>query len=157
MIRNMKPEQRDDFSVFTMDDIVKTQEQGIRLVSILTIIASIVSFLIGGLGIFAIMLLSISERKLEIGIRRVVGSKKRDIILQFLTESVVVALMGGVFGIFVGFIITVIVNYFGDVPFSLYLGNIVISLFISTLVGILAGIYPAVQGTKYEPVSVLYG
>jgi putative ABC transport system permease protein len=157
MIRKMKPEQRDDFSVFTMEDIVKTQEQGIRLVSILTIIASIVSFLIGGLGIFAIMLLSISERKLEIGIRRVVGSKKRDIILQFLTESVVVALMGGIFGIFVGFIITVIVNYFGNLPFSLYLGNIVISLLISTLVGIVAGIYPAVQGTKYEPVSVLYG
>ena len=157
MIRNMKPEQKDDFSVFTMDDIVKTQEQGIRLVSILTIIASIVSFLIGGLGIFAIMLLSISERKLEIGIRRVVGSKKRDIILQFLTESVVVALMGGVFGVFVGFIITVVVNYFGDLPFSLYLGNILISLLISTLVGIVAGIYPAVQGTKYEPVSVLYG
>jgi putative ABC transport system permease protein len=157
MIRKMKPEQRDDFSVFTMEDIVKTQEQGIRLVSILTIIASIVSFLIGGLGIFAIMLLSISERKLEIGIRRVVGSKKRDIILQFLTESVVVALMGGIFGVFVGFIITVVVNYFGDLPFSLYLGNIVISLLISTLVGIVAGIYPAVQGTKYEPVSVLYG
>ncbi len=72
VIRNMKPENKDDFSVFTMEDIVKTQEQGIRLVSVLTIIASIVSFLIGGLGIFAIMLLSISERKLEIGIRRVV-------------------------------------------------------------------------------------
>ena len=156
-IRNMKPEQKDDFSIFTMEDIVKTQEQGIRLVSILTVIASIVSFLIGGLGIFAIMLLSISERKLEIGIRRVVGSKKRDIILQFLTESVVVALIGGVFGVLVGFIITVFVNYFGGVPFSLYLGNILMSLLISTLIGILAGIYPAVQGTKYEPVSVLYG
>jgi putative ABC transport system permease protein len=156
-IHKMKPEQKDDFSIFTMEDIVRTQEEGIRLVSILTIIASIVSFLIGGLGIFAIMLLSISERKLEIGIRRVVGSKKRDIILQFLTESVIVALIGGIFGIVVGFIITVIVNYFGEFPFSLYLGNIAISLLISTVVGILAGIYPAMQGTKYEPVSVLYG
>jgi putative ABC transport system permease protein len=156
-IRNMKPEQNDDFSVFTMEDIVKTQEQGIRLVSILTIIASIVSFLIGGLGIFAIMLLSISERKLEIGIRRVVGSKKRDIIFQFLTESVVVALIGGIFGVFVGLLITILVNYFGAVPFSLYLENIFISLVISTLVGILAGIYPAMEGTKYEPISVLYG
>jgi len=156
MIRKMKPENKDDFSIFTMEDIVKTQEQGIRLVSILTIIASIVSFLIGGLGIFAIMLLSISERKLEIGIRRVVGSKKRDIILQFLTESVVVALIGGVFGVCVGFVITALVSYFGELPFSLYLANIMISLLISTLVGILAGIYPAMQGTKYEPVSVLY-
>lgn len=156
-IRNMKPEQKDDFSIFTMEDIVRTQEEGIRLVSILTVIASIVSFLIGGLGIFAIMLLSISERKLEIGIRRVVGSKKSDIILQFLLESVIVALVGGVCGVFVGFVITMIVNYFGDFPFSLYLSNIALSLVVSTLVGILAGIYPAVQGTKYEPVSVLYG
>ena len=155
-IHNMKPEQKDDFSIFTMEDILRTQEEGIRLVSILTIIASIVSFLIGGLGIFAIMLLSISERKLEIGIRRVVGSKKRDIILQFLTESVIVALVGGVFGVLVGFIITVIVNYFGEFPFALYLGNIAISLLISTLIGILAGIYPAMQGTKYEPIAVLH-
>ncbi|MCX5810958.1 MAG: ABC transporter permease [Proteobacteria bacterium] len=155
-IHNMKPEQKDDFSLYTMDDIVKTQEQGIRLVSILTIIASTVSFLIGGLGIFAIMLLSISERKLEIGIRRVVGSRKRDIILQFLTESVIVALVGGALGVSVGFIITMIVSYFSHLPFSLYIGNIVLSLLISTAVGILAGIYPAIQGTKYEPVSVLY-
>jgi putative ABC transport system permease protein len=155
-IHNMKPEQKDDFSIYTMDDIVKTQEQGIRLVSILTIIASTVSFLIGGLGIFAIMLLSISERKLEIGMRRVVGSRKRDIIVQFLTESVIVALVGGALGVTVGFIITMIVSYFSKLPFSLYLGNIFLSLFISTAVGILAGIYPAIQGTKYEPVSVLY-
>lgn len=156
-IHNMKPEQKDDFSIFTMEDIVRTQEEGIRLVSILTIIASIVSFLIGGLGIFAIMLLSISERKLEIGIRRVVGSKKRDIILQFLSESVIVALIGGVCGVFVGFVITVVVNFFGGFPFSFYLGNIGLSLLITTVIGILAGIYPAFQGTKYEPVSVLYG
>jgi putative ABC transport system permease protein len=155
-IHNMKPEQKDDFSIYTMDDIVKTQEQGIRLVSILTIIASTVSFLIGGLGIFAIMLLSISERKLEIGIRRVVGSRKRDIVFQFLTESVIVALVGGVLGVVVGFIITMIVSYFSKLPFSLYLGNIIISLIISMAVGVLAGIYPAIQGTKYEPVSVLY-
>jgi putative ABC transport system permease protein len=155
-IHNMKPEQKDDFSLYTMEDVVKTQEQGIRLVSILTIIASTVSFLIGGLGIFAIMLLSISERKLEIGIRRVVGSRKRDIILQFLTESVIVALVGGALGVSVGFIITVIVSYFSNLPFSLYIGNIILSLLISTAVGILAGIYPAIQGTKYEPVSVLY-
>ncbi|OPX94122.1 MAG: Macrolide export ATP-binding/permease protein MacB [Syntrophorhabdus sp. PtaU1.Bin002] len=155
-IHNLKAEQKDDFSIFTMDDIMKTQEQGIRLVSVLTIIASTVSFLIGGLGIFAIMLLSISERKLEIGIRRVVGSKKRDIVLQFLTESVIVALIGGAFGVAAGFVITLIVSYFGGFPFSLYPGNIFLSLVISTAVGMLAGIYPAMQGTKYEPIEILY-
>ncbi|OPY72282.1 MAG: Macrolide export ATP-binding/permease protein MacB [Syntrophorhabdus sp. PtaU1.Bin058] len=156
-MHNMKEDEKDDFSIFTMEDIVRTREEGIRLVTVLSVIASTVSFLIGGLGIFAIMLLSISERKMEIGIRRVVGSKKRDIILQFLTESVIVALIGGLFGVAVGFVITLIVDYFGGFPVMFGLQNIIVALTISMIVGVLAGIYPAFQGTKYEPVSVLYG
>lgn len=154
-IHNMKPGEKDDFSIYTMDDVVKTQEQGIRLVSILTIIASTVSFLIGGLGIFAIMLLSVSERKLEIGMRRVVGSRKIDIVFQFLTESVIVALVGGSSGVAAGFVITIVVSYFGNLPLSLYLDNVFLSLTVSVMIGILAGIYPAIEGTKYEPVSIL--
>lgn len=155
-LHNQKEGQKDDFSIFTLDDILRTREEGIRLVSVLTIIASTVSFLIGGLGIFAIMLLSVAERKMEIGIRRVVGSKKKDIILQFLSESVIVALIGGVAGIFTGCLITLIVDYFGDFPFLLHIENILLSIFISILVGIAAGIYPAFQGTKYEPIEVLH-
>lgn len=154
-MRNMKPEQKDDFTIFTMEDILRTQEEGIRLVSVLTIIASTVSFLIGGLGIFAIMLLSVSERKMEIGIRRVVGSKKRDIIIQFLTESVIVALVGGVGGVVAGFIVTLIVTLIGGFPIVVSM-NMPLALFISMVVGVLAGIYPAMEGTKYEPVKALY-
>jgi len=155
-LHNLKKEQKDDFSIFTLDDILRTREEGIRLVSILTVIASIVSFLIGGLGIFAIMLLSVSERKMEIGIRRVVGSKKKDIILQFLTESVIVALIGGLAGILAGCLITVIIDYFGGFPFLLHVENISLSILISIAVGVAAGIYPAIQGTKYEPIEVLH-
>jgi putative ABC transport system permease protein len=155
-IHNMKDVQKDDFSIFTMDDVLKTREEGIRLVNVLTIIASIVSFLIGGLGIFAIMLLSVSERKMEIGIRRVVGSKKSDIVLQFLTESVIVALIGGILGIAAGFVITIIVDLVGGFPIIFGLQNVLISLAISMIVGIIAGIYPAIQGTKFEPVKALY-
>jgi putative ABC transport system permease protein len=155
-IHNMKDAQKDDFSIFTMDDVLKTREEGIRLVNVLTIIASIVSFLIGGLGIFAIMLLSVSERKMEIGIRRVVGSKKSDIVLQFLTESVIVALIGGILGIAAGFVITIIVDLVGGFPIIFGLQNVLISLAISMIVGIIAGIYPAIQGTKFEPVKALY-
>jgi putative ABC transport system permease protein len=154
-IHNAKPEQKDDFSIFTMEDILRTQEEGIRLVSVLTVIASTVSFLIGGLGIFAIMLLSISERKMEIGIRRVVGSKKRDIIIQFLSESVIVALVGGIGGIVTGFLITIIVDIIGGFPIVFSM-NIPLALIISMVIGVLAGIYPAMEGTKYEPVKALY-
>lgn len=155
-LHNLKGADKDDFSVFTMEDILKTKEEGIRLVSILTVIASTVSFLIGGLGIFAIMLLSVSERKLEIGIRRVVGSKKRDIVFQFLTESVIVALIGGFFGLCAGFIITVAVGLAGGFPLIISGQNILVSLGVSVIVGMLAGLYPALEGTKYEPVKVLY-
>ncbi len=154
-IHNTKPEQKDDFSIFTMEDILRTQEEGIRLVSVLTIIASTVSFLIGGLGIFAIMLLSISERKMEIGVRRVVGSKKRDIIIQFLSESVIVALIGGIGGIIAGFIITIAVDLIGGFPIVVSM-NTPLALLISMLIGVVAGIYPAIEGTKYEPVKALY-
>ena len=154
-IHNTRPEQKDDFTVFTMEDILRTQEEGIRLVSVLTIIASTVSFLIGGLGIFAIMLLSISERKMEIGVRRVVGSKKRDIIIQFLSESVIVALVGGIGGIIAGFIITVIVDLVGGFPIVVSI-NTPLALLISMIIGVIAGIYPAMEGTKYEPVAALY-
>jgi len=154
-IHNSKPEQKDDFSIFTMEDILRTQEEGIRLVSVLTVIASTVSFLIGGLGIFAIMLLSISERKMEIGIRRVVGSKKRDIIIQFLSESVIVALVGGIGGVVAGFLITIIVDIIGGFPIVFSM-NIPLALIISMVIGVLAGIYPAMEGTKYEPVKALY-
>ena len=154
-IHGAKPEEKDDFSIFTMEDILRTQEEGIRLVSVLTVIASTVSFLIGGLGIFAIMLLSISERKMEIGIRRVVGSKKRDIIIQFLSESVIVALIGGICGIVAGFIITVAVDVIGGFPIVVSM-NIPLALVISMVIGVLAGIYPAIEGTKYEPVKALY-
>jgi putative ABC transport system permease protein len=155
-IHNARPEQKDDFTVFTMEDILRTQEEGIRLVSVLTIIASTVSFLIGGLGIFAIMLLSISERRMEIGVRRVVGSRKRDIIIQFLSESVIVALVGGIGGIIAGFIITVIVDLVGGFPIVVSL-NTPLALLISMIIGVIAGIYPAIEGTKYEPVAALYG
>jgi len=154
-IHDMKPEQKDDFSIFTMEDILRTQEEGIRLVSVLTVIASTVSFLIGGLGIFAIMLLSISERKMEIGIRRVVGSKKRDIIIQFLSESLIVALIGGIGGVVAGFLITVVVDIIGGFPIVVSM-NIPLALVISMVIGVLAGIYPAMEGTKYEPVKALY-
>ncbi|MCX7857568.1 MAG: ABC transporter permease [Deltaproteobacteria bacterium] len=153
--RKMRDEEKDDFSVFTVEDVLKTREEGIRLVSILTIIASIISFLIGGLGIFAIMLLSVTERKTEIGIRRAVGSTKRDIIFQFLAESTVVSVLGGILGIGAGLMVTTIVDIIGGFPFILAFKTLIFSISVCVVIGILAGIYPALKGTKYEPVDVL--
>jgi putative ABC transport system permease protein len=156
-LHNLREDQKDDFTIFTQEDILRTREEGLRLVSVLTVIASTISFLIGGLGIFAIMLLSVSERKMEIGMRRVVGSKKRDILFQFLAESVITALVGGALGVVVGLILTIVVDYIGGFAFCFCLENTLVALCICTVVGVLAGIYPAVQSTRYEPVAALQG
>lgn len=153
--RNLRREDKDDFSIFTPEDIMKTKEEGVRLVSILTVIASIISFLIGGLGIFAIMLLSVTERSLEIGIRRAVGATKRDVILQFIAESTFVSLLGGILGILLGLGVTLTVDRIGDFPFVLNLRSVATSLFICAGIGICAGIYPAIRSSKYEPSMVL--
>jgi putative ABC transport system permease protein len=155
-LHKMRDEEKDDFTIFTQQDILRTREEGIRLVSTLTIIASTVSFIIGGLGIFAITLLSVTERKMEIGIRRVVGSRKRDIVVQFLMESAVTALVGGFLGLAAGLLLTVIVDVIGGIPFVISWSSLFAGLVACTLVGLLAGIYPALQGTKYEPIRALY-
>jgi putative ABC transport system permease protein len=155
-LHRLSGEQKDDFTIFAMDDILRTREEGIRLVSVLTVIASSISFIIGGLGIFAIMLLTVSERRMEIGIRRVVGSRKRDIIVQFLMESAITALIGGIFGILIGFAVTVIVDYVGGFAFRIEVWNLIVSFTMCILIGVLAGIYPAFQGTKLEPIQALY-
>jgi putative ABC transport system permease protein len=155
-LHGLKAEQKDDFSIFTMEDILRTREEGIRLVTVLTIIASSISFIIGGLGIFAIMLLTVSERRMEIGIRRVVGSRKRDIVVQFLTESAITAVIGGIMGLVAGLIVTGIVDYAGGFVFRISLVNLAVSFLACIVIGILAGLYPAFQGTKYEPIKTLY-
>lgn len=153
--RNMRHEEKDDFTIFTPEDVMKTKEEGVRLVSILTIIASIISFIIGGLGIFAIMLLSVTERTMEIGIRRAVGATKKDVILQFIFESTFVSLLGGVLGVILGLVVTLIVDRIGNFPFLLDLGSVLASLAICASIGIIAGIYPAIRSSKYEPSVVL--
>lgn len=155
-LRKMREEEKDDFTIFTVEDVLRTKEEGIRLVSILTIIASIVSFFIGGLGIFAIMLIAVSERKVEIGIRRVAGAKKEDIIVQFIVESTIISILGGILGLAAGLVVTLIVDAIGGFPLLIAPKSLLVAMSICALVGILAGIYPSLKSTKYEPIAILY-
>ena len=156
-LHGLKETQKDDFTLFTMDDIIRTKEEGIRLVSVLTVISSLVSFIVGGLGIFAVMLLTVVERRVEIGMRRAVGSRRKDIVLQFLTESAIVAGIGALAGLLTGLIVTVLVDYLGGFPFTIDLESLSFSLLITGLVGVLAGLYPALQASLYEPIEALRG
>ncbi len=149
------PGQSDDFAVIDMKDVMALKSQAMDLITVLGRIAAAVSFIIGGLGILSIMILIVNERKLEIGIRRAVGSRKRDIVVQFLIESSIISLAGGTIGVFSGALISVILLGVLRYPFTLSLAGLAIAFGASVLVGILAGIYPSQKATQFEPVDIL--
>jgi len=150
----------DDFSIFTQEailDIAKTIT-GVFTVFLGGIAA--ISLLVGGIGIMNIMLVSVTERTREIGLRKALGGRKRDITIQFLTESSLLSLFGGLIGIFLGWLISLIVGKIAaasGTPFTPVVGldSILLATLFSTAVGLFFGIYPATRAANLEPVEAL--
>ncbi len=145
-----------DFSINSQDDMMSTVNNIMdTLTFALGAIASI-SLLVGGIGIMNIMLVSVRERTREIGVRRAMGAKKRDIMLQFLVESVVVSMIGGALGLLLGWaIIAIAQRVEPDLPVALSAWNVFMALGFSALVGVLSGVLPAVRAAELDPVEAL--
>jgi putative ABC transport system permease protein len=114
-----------------------------------------ISLLVGGIGIMNIMLASVTERTQEIGIRRAIGAKRRQIISQFLIETVVLSIIGGLIGIGLGVLVPSLITYFAGMPTVITLSSIMLPLVISLGVGIIFGLYPAVRAAKVDPIVAL--
>ncbi|OHB63996.1 MAG: macrolide export ATP-binding/permease MacB [Planctomycetes bacterium RBG_13_62_9] len=114
-----------------------------------------ISLLVGGIGIMNIMLASVTERTREIGIRRAIGAKRRQIIVQFLIETVVLSTTGGLIGLGVGVLIPFMIRYFSGMPTVLTMTGIFVPLIVSMAIGILFGIYPAMHAAKVDPIIAL--
>jgi len=150
----------DDFTVFTQDDMLNTASS---ITGILTIflggIAGI-SLLVGGIGIMNIMLVSVTERTREIGLRKALGARKRDILAQFLTESSLLSLIGGIVGIGFGWLIAFIVRQVAAASGTVFipvigLDSVLLATLFSTAIGLFFGIYPASRAANLEPVEAL--
>ena len=114
-----------------------------------------ISLLVGGIGIMNIMLASVTERTREIGVRRAIGAKKKQIIFQFLIETVVLSTTGGLIGMGIGILIPWLITYFADMPTVVTFYSLSLSLGISMGVGILFGIYPAIRAANLDPIVAL--
>lgn len=120
----------------------------------ISLIASI-SIIVGGVGVMNIMLVSVKERINEIGLRKAIGAKNKDIMLQFLLETVIITLIGGIVGVILGYSIAFIIGLFINVTPILSMKTLIVSAVVSSLVGILFGIYPARQASKLSPIEAL--
>ncbi|UCG67872.1 MAG: ABC transporter permease [Deltaproteobacteria bacterium] len=114
-----------------------------------------ISLLVGGIGIMNIMLASVTERTREIGIRRAIGAKKKQIIMQFLIETVVLSTIGGIVGLGLGILIPALITYLAGMPTVITLWGIILPLFISGAIGIVFGLYPAARAAEVDPIIAL--
>jgi len=147
--------QGEAFQISNMAEMQKTIEQNNRTMSLLLSTIAAISLLVGGIGIMNIMLVSVTERTKEIGLRKSIGARRIDILAQFLSESVVVSVIGGFFGVVLGWLITLILSYGLGWSTSLSLGSIMISSSFSALIGIVFGVFPAHKASLLNPIDAL--
>ncbi|HAT8743708.1 TPA: FtsX-like permease family protein, partial [Legionella pneumophila] len=156
-IKEIINSQAPKLSVFprSAKQIIASMENQGRIFTLLLAVIGGISLLVGGIGVMNVMLVSVSERKKEIGIRKAVGAKNREIQALFLVESVMLSLLGGVLGVILGLIFTRIVAYFSDWTFTIYLLPPIAGFLVSAATGIFFGFYPARRASKLEPMVSL--
>lgn len=157
---NITDPDKDDFQITTMAEAREMIDTILNGITLLLVALTFISLIVGGVGITNIMYVSVIERTFEIGLRRAVGAKKKDILLQFLSESVILTFIGGVFGILVGSLIAFLIYYvavsFGLAwTFSVSLSSIILSLAFSSVLGLGFGVFPARKAAELDPITAL--
>ena len=151
----LRPGMPDDFKIRDHTEISETFAATSRVMTNLLLVVALISLVVGGVGIMNIMLVSVTERTREIGIRMAVGARARDILRQFLVEAVVLCLAGGVAGILVGRGVSLGINHFLHWPTLLSLPAIIASVAVAATVGIVFGYYPAWKASRLDPIEAL--
>ena len=145
----------DPFRVFTQEEMIQTITSTSDMISlVLTIIAGI-SLFVGGIGIMNIMYVSVTERTKEIGLRMAIGARGRDIMFQFLFESVIISLLGGVIGIALGIAASEVVKTFFNMPMSVSVTSVIVSFAVCFVTGVFFGWYPARKASRLDPIEAL--
>jgi putative ABC transport system permease protein len=151
----LAPGAEDDFNVRDMADIAESASEATQILTILLGGIASISLLVGGIGIMNIMLVSVTERIREIGIRMSVGAREQDILLQFLTEAIVLSVLGGFLGVVLGVGSSRLISHFAGMKTLVSFGAIVLAFVFSGSVGIFFGFYPARKASKLDPIEAL--
>ena len=148
-------DQPNDFDLATQDAVLKVWDQISSATFLALIVISSIALMVGGIGVMAIMMISVTERTREIGVRKALGARRREILWQFLIEAVFLTSLGGVLGILLGSAIGLMVNFFAGFPVSLPWWSFALGLSFSGTVGIFFGIVPAMKAARLDPIEAL--
>jgi len=152
---HLAPNQDSDFTMRSQQEFAKMSEQSSKTLSVLLASAAAISLLVGGIGIMNIMLVSVTERTREIGIRRAIGAKGRHVLMQFLIEAVTLAVCGGAIGVGLGIVASNVVSAKGGLPIHVSPGAIALAFGFSAAIGIFFGFYPARKAARLDPIEAL--
>ncbi|MDI6600355.1 MAG: ABC transporter permease [Thermoanaerobacteraceae bacterium] len=155
-LKRLFKDDEDAYSVFDQTELLNTVKQSTSVLSMMLGGIAGISLLVGGIGIMNIMLVTVTERTREIGIRKAIGAKKRDILTQFLIESSVLSGVGGIIGVIVGFVLTKILSTVANIPTQTTLLTVGVSFGFALLVGIAFGVYPANRAANLNPIDALH-
>jgi putative ABC transport system permease protein len=151
----LKLDQENDFDILTSDVVMKIFDQLTQAIVLALIVISSIALLVGGIGVMAIMTISVTERTREIGVRKALGARRREILWQFLIEAVFLTSLGGVLGILMGSGVGLTVNFFAGFPVSLPWWSFALGLSFSGSIGIFFGIVPAMKAARLDPIEAL--
>jgi putative ABC transport system permease protein len=151
----LKGNEDDDFGLVNVGDVQRDVDQFTGAIAMVVTPVTLISLVVGGIVVMNIMLVSVNERTFEIGLRKAVGAKRREILVQFLIESALLCALGGVLGLLLATGLTSLVSATTPIPMTITVGYVLLSLLVSSSVGIVAGIYPAWRASKLDPVVAL--
>jgi putative ABC transport system permease protein len=153
---NVSHRQAGDFTIVSPAELLAEQRRTQRVFEMVMVAIASISLLVGGIGIMNIMLASVMERTREIGIRRAIGAKRRDVIRQFLIETTIISLAGGVLGVVVGVALSRAIGYLAGWSTIVTTSSIVLAFVVSVTIGLVFGLYPAVRAARLDPVKALH-
>jgi putative ABC transport system permease protein len=152
---HLRPEEEDDFNIRNPEDIIQAQLEASKTLTVLLIAIASISLIVGGIGIMNVMLVSVTERTREIGVRVAVGATEEAIQLQFLGESVMLSLVGGAAGVLFGIVGSILVGRTLNWPMQMSLEAVVVAALFSVAVGVFFGYYPARKASLLDPIEAL--
>ncbi|TRZ48268.1 FtsX-like permease family protein [bacterium] len=144
-----------DFTILNQTAILEAQQESSRTFTLLIGSIAALSLLVGGIGVLAVMLISIRERIKEIGIRRAVGAKRRDILIQFLSEALLLSIGGGMIGIVLGVMVSILTAIFAKLPLIIPMDAVGVSFLATFIIGVFFGVYPARKASLLDPIKAL--